>query len=128
MIGTGADGGIGLQILLERFRSKPVTETPLCAQMEQIVAEIETFSPLLVQQRKQATIIVATDGEPSDGDLGEVLKKLRNHPVSIVVRVCTNDRSILEYWNSLDHELGLSLDVVDDLMKYSFFFTYLTRP
>lgn len=86
--------------------------------MEQIIAEIETFSPLLIQQWKRATIIIATDGEPSDGDLGKLLSKLQNHPVSIVVRVCTNDRHVLNYWNTLDRELGLSLDVVDDLLKY----------
>lgn len=72
---------------------------------------------MLIQQQKRATIIIATDGEPSDGNLGELLTRLLPHPVSIVVRVCTSDRSVLDYWNGLDRELDLSLDVVDDLFK-----------
>jgi hypothetical protein len=118
LIGTGADQGIGFRLLMERFQSKPVAETPLCSQVAQIINEIESFSPLLVQQQQRATIIIATDGEPSDGDLGQLLTKLQEHPVSIVVRVCTNDTEVLQYWNGLDRDLGVSLDVVDDLFKY----------
>lgn len=76
---------------------------------------------MLIQQQKRATIIIATDGEPSDGDLRALLVKLQCHPVSIVIRICSNDRGVLEYWNSLDRDLGLSLDVVDDLLKYDLF-------
>lgn len=92
-------------------------EAPLCAQIEHILEEIEAFSPFLVQQQKRATIIIATDGQPSDGDVGKLLSKVRGHPVSIVVRICSNDRHVLRFWDNLDRELGLSLDVVDDLMK-----------
>jgi hypothetical protein len=119
LVGTGADQGHGLQILMERFKSRPVEDTPLCAQMTQIINEIEEFSPLLVQHQQRATIIIATDGEPSDGDLGEVLSRLEGHPVSVVVRVCTNATGVLKYWNGLDRALRLSLDVVDDLFKYA---------
>jgi hypothetical protein len=117
LIGTGADKGIGLRILAERLNTKPMGESPLCAQMEHIIEEIEAFSPHLVQQQKRATLIIATDGEPSDGDLGKLLTRIQTHPVSIVVRICTNDRQVLRFWDTLDRELGLTLDVVDDLMK-----------
>jgi hypothetical protein len=117
LIGTGADQGIGFRILMERFNSKPMGESPICAQMEQIIGEIESFSPVLEQQQKRATIIIATDGEPSDGNLGKLLTRTQALPVSIVVRICTNDRTVLRFWDTLDRELGLSLDVVDDLMK-----------
>ena len=102
---------------MERFATTPLEETPLCSQVSQIISEIEIFSPMLIQQNKRATIIIATDGEPSDGDLGQLLTQLLPHPVSIVVRVCTSDRAILEYWNGLDRDLDLTLDVVDDLFK-----------
>jgi hypothetical protein len=104
-------------MLVKRFQSEPLDETPLCAQLEQIVQEIEEFSPFLLQQHKRATIIIATDGEPSDGDLKEILLRLKPHPVSIVLRVCTSDLNFLQYWNLLDRELDLSLDVIDDLLQ-----------
>ena len=59
--------------------------------------------------------IIATDGESSDGDVAEALRPLQNLPVWVVVRLCTDDDKIVNYWNNIDKVLELDMDVLDDL-------------
>ena len=39
-------------------------------------------------------LIIATDGESSDGSLAAAMKPLEQLPVSVVVRLCTNDDKV----------------------------------
>jgi hypothetical protein len=32
----------------------------------------------------------------------------------VVVRLCTNEGSIVDYWNNVDKEIELNMDVIDD--------------
>ena len=43
------------------------------------------------------------------------MRPLKDLPVWVVVRLCTNDDKIVDYWNRVDEELELSMDVLDDL-------------
>ena len=46
---------------------------------------------------------------------GQAMRPLKDLPVWVVVRLCTNDDKIVDYWNRVDEELELSMDVLDDL-------------
>ena len=42
------------------------------------------------------------------------LKLLQNLPVWVVIRLCTDDESMVDYWNSIETQVMLNMDVLDD--------------
>ena len=74
------------------------------------------------------TIVIATDGLPTDdeGHRGHLvtdrfISALRDlqrlsPSVWIVIRLCTNDSNVVSFYNSLDSQLELPLEVLDDFM------------
>jgi hypothetical protein len=88
--------------------------TPLCRHIREVTAEIREQAPALLREGKKAVLIIATDGEASDGDVREALKPLKELPVFIVLRFCTNEDRIINLWNDIETELELNMDVLDD--------------
>jgi hypothetical protein len=90
--------------------------------IRQAVAAME---PQLRREGKKITIILATDGLPSsDHDENHVqipefvqaLQSLQSLPVWVVVRLCADDEKIIDFYNSLDAQVQLPCDVLDDLV------------
>ena len=59
--------------------------------------------------------MICTDGESTDGDLTEAMRPLQNLPVLVVIRLCTDEDKIVEYWNGIDEKLEVDIDVLDDI-------------
>ena len=53
--------------------------------MSEIIQQITELAPMLRAKNKKAAIIIATDGEPSDGDIAETMRPLRNLPCYLVI-------------------------------------------
>ena len=117
MVGLGNDNHEGLDFANEVFDEQPAGQTPLCHHVRCVVEAIEALAPTLRAQGKKAAVIIATDGESSDGNITEALRPLHTLPVWVVLRLCTNDAKIVEYWNNIDKELELEMDVIDDLVE-----------
>jgi hypothetical protein len=89
--------------------------TPLCRHIREVIGQITLMAPQLRANGHRAVVTIATDGESSDGDIAAAMKPLQNLPVWVVIRLCTDDDKIVEYWNNIDAQLELEMDVLDDL-------------
>lgn len=80
--------------MLSLFDNYPGGGTPLCRHIRHIAQEIATYTPELLARGQRACVIIATDGESSDGNVAEALRPLKDLPCWVVVRLCTNEDRI----------------------------------
>ena len=104
----------GVAALKASMNSEPRGKTPLCANLRAVHRELTSKAELLRVNGCKAIIVIATDGKPTDGDLGMVLKTFESLPVWVVVRLCTDEEDVVEYWNEVDERLDVGMDVLDD--------------
>ena len=90
--------------------------TPLCYHVAEIAKKIMTLAPDLRAAGKKATLVIFTDGQASDGDIAAALKPLNDLPVWVVIRLCTDEAPVVNYWAAIDGQLELNMEVIDDAM------------
>jgi len=95
--------------------SQPTGRTPLCAQIRAVTRQIQQRASELRATGTKACVVIASDGEATDGDIAAALRPLRDLPAWVVVRLCTDDDRVVQYWNEIDEDLELDMDVLDDL-------------
>ena len=44
----------------------------------------------------------------------EAMRPLQQLPVWVVIRICTDEDKMVDYWNTVDSEIELNMDVIDD--------------
>jgi hypothetical protein len=44
----------------------------------------------------------------------EAMRPLQQLPVWVVIRICTDEDKMVDYWNTVDGEIELNMDVIDD--------------
>ena len=114
-IGNKSESEDSLKFLQMVMEEPPAGQTPLCAHISAVVTNIRAMEETLRDNNQRAAVIIATDGEASDGDVAAALKPLENLPAILVLRLCTNDERLLNYWNAVDSNLEVEVDVLDDL-------------
>lgn len=107
-------------------KARPHGTTPLTQHVEDIYETVRAMTPSLVSEGKRVVIVLATDGLPSNthGETSQMeknmfsnaLKKLEGLPVWVVIRLCTDDDDVVDYYNNLDEQLELSMEVLDDFV------------
>merc|ERR1712113_769582 len=114
-IGLVNDGGVMKSKIDQIFdHHEPGGGTPLCRHLNEIADEIDRMTPRLLTEGKQVAVIIFTDGCANDGDLYKTLKRLENKPCYLVIRLCTDDTAVVDYYNMLDNRLEVRMDVLDD--------------
>lgn len=106
------------------MNATPTGVTPLSMHINDIREQIVILKNQLQFEGRRVAIVLATDGLPSDdygvsGDQSRnefinAMRTLEGLPVWIVVRLCTNDEDVVEFYNDLDAQLELSIEVLDD--------------
>lgn len=107
--------GVAVSALTALFNESPGGGTPLCRHISEVIFQIQAMEQQLRANNQKACVVIATDGESSDGDIATAMRPLERLPVWVVVRLCTDDDKIVEYWNNIDSQLELDMDVLDDL-------------
>ena len=117
--------------ILSRLEESPQGSTPLCSHIFSVTQQIENIQDELRARSQRAIIVIFTDGIPTDGDISVALKPLKLLPVTVVLRFCTNDSSLVEYWHNVANDIELDIDVLDNLIgeakvvyKYNPWLTY----
>ena len=106
---------------------KPSGHTPLTEHVQAIRAIVEPMNEHLRTNGKKIAIVIATDGLPTN-EYGEATKQahdlfmaemraLGRYEVFVVVRLCTNESRVVDFWNGLDKNPELKLDVLDDYLS-----------
>lgn len=113
LLGAGQSDSYG--ILTSILDQPPGGGTPLCRHIREVIGQITAMAPALRAQAQKAVVVIATDGESSDGDIAAAMRPLQTLPVWVVVRLCTDDDKVVNYWNNIDAQLELDMDVLDDL-------------
>ncbi|CAB9530841.1 expressed unknown protein [Seminavis robusta] len=98
---------------------KPHSRSPLTKSILQLLRDIESRKEELKKRGKHVSVVLCTDGVPSDSTrefLVDQLKKILGEslPVHMVVRLCTDEPSVVDFYNDLDKDLNIRLDVLDD--------------
>ena len=105
-------------------KTRPGGCTPLTQHILEIHREIVAEEHALRSSGQRVVIVLATDGLPTDergygGPLHQEefmtsLRMLEGLPVWIIVRLCTDEDNVVSFYNELDSQLELSVEVLDD--------------
>jgi len=96
--------------------------TPITARLQEIGSMIHQEVGNLASQGQMVFLTLATDGVPTDhaGNddrmrlINEIKRLLHSLPVQMVIRLCTDEPAVVQFYNSIDEECELALDIIDD--------------
>ena len=108
---------IGTGKLEKVLDAPPGGATPLCKAVLDVERTVGKYAAALRENGQKAVISIFTDGEATDGSLVNAMKPLQLLPVWLVIRLSTDEEKIVNYWNTVDDELELNIDVLDDLVN-----------
>mmetsp|Transcript_19125 Transcript_19125/g.23705 ORF Transcript_19125/g.23705 Transcript_19125/m.23705 type:complete len:445 (-) Transcript_19125:185-1519(-) len=108
-------------------QSEPRGTTPLARHIREIREQVQDLESFLVKTDKKISIIVATDGLPTDEsglsndstrrDFINSIRSLVGLPVWLVIRLCTDDDSVVDFYNALDSQVEMPIEVLDDFIS-----------
>lgn len=116
-----------LRVALSTIREvSPSGVTPLSDRVREIATTIVPMKESLIAKGQKVVVVLATDGLPSDQygqsthfhlqEFKNALHSLQGLPVWLVIRLCTDDDKVVEFYNNIDSQLEMSLDVLDDFL------------
>jgi hypothetical protein len=115
-VGGPAVGSGGVEAVEAAMATSPTGTTPLTEAIQRVVAQIRPSAEVLVAHGQRVVVVLATDGVPDNrSTFLSAVMQLQQLPVWLVVRLCTDDDTVVSYWNDLDTQLEAPLEVLDDL-------------
>lgn len=116
-----------LRITLNNIRNIfPSGVTPLSERVQEIGFTVESMKDQLIAKNQKVVIVLATDGLPSNryaetsqlqlNEFKQALRSLERFPIWLVIRLCTDDDKVVDFYNNIDNKLELSIDILDDFV------------
>lgn len=113
---------------LERLlaSSGPKGATPLTDRLRRIHDQIMPQARSLALSGQKVVLVIATDGLPSgryggctsssQQDMVSQLRRMSTDlPIHMVIRLCTDEDNVVDFYNKIDEELEIQLEVIDDI-------------
>eukprot|EP00636_Phaeomonas_parva_P011574 CAMPEP_0118850484 /NCGR_PEP_ID=MMETSP1163-20130328/312_1 /TAXON_ID=124430 /ORGANISM="Phaeomonas parva, Strain CCMP2877" /LENGTH=398 /DNA_ID=CAMNT_0006782695 /DNA_START=193 /DNA_END=1389 /DNA_ORIENTATION=+ len=123
-VGNEAGGDEANVLLFQALETSPNGRTPLVQQVQQVRDQIAGHVDALQARGKRVAIIITTDGKPTDmgqsdsanaSALRNAMNQLTGYPVNLVLRLCTDEEDVVDFFNDFDSLVEVPLDVLDDL-------------
>jgi len=107
--------------------NSPRGVTPLTERLEEIFLRVKKEANALRERRQMVFITIATDGLPTSSTSGDskpidqqrLIDQMRclcsALPIQLVIRLCTDDKKTIDFYNGIDEELEFPLDILDDI-------------
>jgi len=100
-------------------------DTPITNRLREIRAQLAPQAAELARSGQKVILVLVTDGVPStndgnldyDGMVQELRRFSTELPVQLVVRLCTDDDEVAEFYNQILRDLELQLDIIDDMVS-----------
>lgn len=113
VVGLGSKGDKSdLTNAMAQLSIDPTGQTPLCRQLSDVIEQLRDLERELRATNKIALLLIMTDCESSDGNIIDVLKLLEGLPLQIIIRICSDEREITEYWQNINAQLDLDISVL----------------
>ena len=61
----------------------------------------------------QKKLVIITDGKSHNSDIAKTLKEIQGFDVSITIRLFTDDEKSITYWNNINKDLEIKLDIIN---------------
>lgn len=99
-------------------RERPGCGTPLAARLGDIRQRLLHEGAELARTGRQISLVIATDGMPNEPrhEFVAALRRIMNElPIVVVIRLCTDDDRVTDFYDEVDKEVEMPLDIIDDL-------------
>ena len=116
-VGKTKNDTASLGACMEALVVQPSGPRNICRMVEQVVEQVRWIEDILRITNKKALLIIVTDGEPADGNIIDALKPLQELPVDVIVRLCTEEKSVVSYWRNLRRAVDVDITVLSGMLS-----------